>query len=1112
VNNAERVSGLTAAEKRALLARLVRERDLEPKTFPLSYAQERLWFLDRLAPGTPCYNTSVAVYVDQPLDLAVMERALNEMIRRHGALRTNFKEVAGAPVQVVAARLTLPLQVIDIPPLPDAERQAEVLRLATEEARRPYNLAADPLLRVTVLRLDEQHSVFLLGMHHIIADGWSMSVFARELIALCTAFSLGLPSPLPEVRVQYADFAVWQRNWLQGDVLDSQLRYWKKQLANLPALELPTDHPRPAVPGFGGATREFLLPASLGTALTTLAREEGATLFMTLLAGFTVLLHRYSSQDDVVVGAPIANRERTEIEGMIGFFVNMLPMRANLAGNPSFRELLRRVRDMAVDAYAHQSIPFEKVVEAVQPERDLSRNPLFQVTFQLFKSPDSGAGQDLSAPRVVPVDSGIAIFDIAFDSYETAEGIRGQFQYSTDLFDATTIARMVDHLQVLLDNIAADPDRPIGSVPMMTVAERDCVLTEWNQTSASYPADTCVHHLFEERARQMPHRLALAWDGGRFTYAEVDRRADDLAERLQRSGVGTGSIVAVLAERSPELVISMLAVFKAGAIYLPLDASYPRERLAFVLEDSGSAAILAAETLLNRLPALTPPVLGVSWNDSGPGAHDVRREQRRVDPESLAYAIYTSGSSGQPKGVEIGHRGLVNLATWHRRTYGVTADDRATLIANPAFDASVWEMWPYLTTGASIHIPSDAVRAVPAHLVQWIADTGITLCFLPTPLAEAVLQETWPADVALRSLLTGGDRLRQPPKRLPFLLFNHYGPTENTVVTTSCEITEADPLRLPPIGVPISNTVAHVLDRSLNPVPVGIAGELYIGGDGLARGYLNRPELTVRSFVPSPFSSGARLYRSGDLVRRRADGQLEFLGRADSQVKVRGFRVELGEIEAALSRHPAVKESVVVAADERLVAYVVTRAEARPSAAEDVESLAPVLRGFLQEVLPDYMVPSAFVPLNAIPVTANGKVDRRVLPALERSRQHAGLAAPRTEVERALAAIWQDLLGVEHVGIDDNFFEAGGHSLLTIRLHARMKDAFGVDVSMMDLFRSPTIRDLAKLVTEDVVPDTVVADAHERADKQRTAIVHGQQRAEERVSASTPQVTHGQVV
>ena len=1513
--DAQTLASLSGEEKRALLARLVGEKRLEPQRFPLSYAQERLWFLHRLAPENPCYNTSVAIHIEQPLDLAIVGRALNEVIRRHGALRTNFKEVDGVPFQVVSPQLTLPLRVIDIPDLPEPERQAEVLRIATEEARRPYDLAVDPLVRVVFLRLGERHHVFVLGMHHIISDGWSMSVFARELTALCAAFSLGQPSPLPELRVQYADFAVWQRNWLHGDVLSRQLSYWKKQLGGLPPLELPTDHPRPAVPSFRGATHEFLIPAVLVTRLTALGRDEGVTLFMTMLAAFSTLLQRYSSQDDIVVGAPIANRERTEIEGLIGFFVNMLPMRTNLSGDPSFRDVLRRVREMCLEAYAHASIPFEKLVEELQPERDPSRNPLFQVTFQLFSPLDPNAGQDLSATRLVPVDAGTTIFDLAFDAIEIVEGIRGQFQYSTDLFTSSTIANMATHLRVLLEAIATNADRRISSLPMMTLAERTRVLGEWNRTEAEFPRDTCVHHVFESQAEQHPNRLALASGSVQLTYGELNERAQRLAARLRSEGVGPGSLVGVLAERSPELVVAILAVLKAGAAYVPLDPSYPRDRLAFMIADSKAVALVTEERLLDRLPDTDAPVLCVD-RERERLETEVKAPYGRVDPESLAYVIYTSGSTGQPKGVAIRHRGLMNLVTWHLRAYSVTPSDRGTLVASPAFDASVWEMWPYLTAGASLHIPDDATRAVPSSLVRWLVDAGITVCFLPTPMAEGVLDEPWPARAALRALLTGGDKLRYPrASHLPFRLYNHYGPTESTVVTTACEVCPNDWRTAPPIGLPIANTFAYVLDRHLNPVPVGLPGELYIGGEGLARGYWGQPDLTTRSFIWSPFDQSTRMYKTGDLVRRRADGQLEFLGRTDDQVKLRGFRIELGEIETALNEHPAVQEGVVVAREGRLLAYVVPRAawrsspdghvaqwqklfdqtvgesfsprdptfditgwnssytglpipdeqmkeqvertverilrlrpgrvmelgcgsglllfrvapscreyhgldfsrlsldrlqerlresslpqvrlrhataddlaatgedrfdtvilnsvaqyfpdvdylvrvleravaavasgghvfvgdvrslplletlhtsvevsrassamslaelrhrverrlaqeeelviapdlfaalplhlprvsevrvlakrgrhhneltrfrydvilkvsdapverpaeetkdwsavgslaalrelllearskalvlrgipdartheevrlvqrlaelppsatvgdlraqlegrsEARsvdpedlfalggelsfdtdigwqpsstiggfdarltrrlgaevpvnglstvrptviqpwrayandPLTAVSAEALTPALRSFLAEKLPDHMIPSAIVPLKALPMTSNGKVDRSVLPAPEPRRMlstRAGVA-PRTEVERKLALIWQDLLGLDRVGVDDNFFEAGGHSLMMIRLQVRINEAFGTEIAVLDLFRSPTIRALAALVTrEPSITTAAPTGADERADKQREAIVRNAKRVDERGIQPESQVSHEQSV
>ncbi len=1074
VSHTQSVDQLSVSQKRELLAQLVREKQATPRIFPVSYAQRRLWFLERLVPGNPCYNTSMAIHIDQPLDLDVLSRALNEIVRRHGVLRTNFNEVNGEPVQIVAPRMTLRLRVLDISDLEEPKRQEEVLRIATEEARRPYNLVIDPLVRATVLRLNNRHYVFLLGMHHIVSDGWSMSVFARELTELCTAFYLGQPSPLPELSVQYADFAVWQTKWLQGDVLARQLGYWKKKLANVPALNLPMDHARPPVSSFRGSTHAFLLPVSLSTALTALGRDEGATLFMTLLAAFKTLLHRYSGQSDLVVGAPIANRERSEIEGLIGFFVNMLAMRTDLSGNPSFRDVLRRVREAALEAYANQSVPFEKLIEELQLERDPSRNPLFQVTFQLFKRPDSVAGQQLPA-RLLPVEVGTAIFDLAFDACETPEGIMCHFQYSTDLFAAATIARMVDHLRVLLEGIVNNPDARISTLPILTDTEQRHLL-KWNQTAADYFRDTCVHHLFEKQVKQNPHALAVASEARQLTYSQLNEIAEDFAVYLRHLGVGPGSLVAILADRSAELVIGTLAVFKTGAAFVPLDPAYPKERLAFMLEVSNSSVLLTQERFLECAPAFGKPT--VCLDRSLPTFENTNYSSlHRVDPKSTAYLIFTSGSTGQPRGVESHHHGLLNLVIWHQRTYTVTADDRATLVASPAFDASVWEVWPYLTAGASIHIPDEETRATPHKLARWMVEHGITLSFLPTPIAENVLREPWPANVSLRALLTGGDKLRRPPpKDLPFRLYNHYGPTENSVVTTWCEVNSDDKQAAPPIGLPIANTSVHVLDRYLNPVPVGVHGELYIGGEGLARGYFGRPELTAQSFITSPWDTATRLYKTGDLVRRLDDGNLEFLGRVDHQVKLRGFRIELGEIEFALNEHEAVNESLVVCRDDRLVAYVVPNEQSSANQsgvssnndlleADSAERLSRILRSFLKEKLPNHMIPSAFVPLMAFPINANGKIDREALPALGTTTGY-GVVAPQTKLEKTLAVIWQDLLGLDQVGVDDNFFEAGGHSLLMIKLSARISEEFETEVSMLDLFRYPTIRSLAKLLSD----------------------------------------------
>jgi amino acid adenylation domain-containing protein len=929
--------------------------EVELAAYPVSFAQQRLWFLDQLQPGSPFYNLPVAVRLQVPLSAALLERSLNECVRRHESLRTTFAVVNRQPCQVIAPELSVPLPVVDLRHLGRAERQAEAARLATAEARQPFDLATGPLLRARLVRLGRDDHVLLLAVHHIVSDDWSMGVLWKELAACYAAFAAGRPSPLPELPIQYLDFALWQRDWLQGEVLQRQVDYWSRQLADLPALQLPTDHPRPAVSGFRGAFLPVRLPPRLSAALRALSQREGATLFMTLLAAFQALLARYTGQRDIAVGSPIANRTRAELEGLIGFFVNTLVLRTSLEGDPTFRELLARVRAMALEAYAHQDLPFEKLVEELQPERDLSRNPLYQVVFQLFTPPT--ATQPGASLPMLEVKRGTAIFDLAFTLTDSAGGLSGGIEYSTELFEPATVERLAAHFQVLLEGIVADPDARLSTLPLLTPAERRRLLVEWNRTAAPVPDGPCVHELVSAQAARTPDAAAVVEGEHRLPYAELEARARALAGRLRALGVGPEVPVGVCMERGADLVVALLGVLHAGGAYLPLDPSYPAERLAFLVEDAAVPVLLTQPHLRTRLEPLVPAgtaVLGPE--ETAPGAQGGRARPAGggARPANLAYLIYTSGSTGRPKGVMVSHAGLRNLVAWHRREYRVAPGDRTTQVATPAFDASTWEIWPALAAGATLHVPDDATRAAPDALAAWLAAEAIDLSFLPTPLAEAVLAAPTPPGIRLRALLTGGDRLtRVPPQALPFPLVNHYGPTENSVVATRApvEVPAAD-AAAPPIGRPIDNVRVYVVDRWMNPVPVGVPGELLIGGEGLARGYLREPALTAERFVPDPFGEepGSRLYRTGDLVRHRPDGSLEFLGRLDHQVKVRGVRIEPGEIEAALRGHPAVADAVVVPREDvpgepRLVAYVVPdpahsgadETEARDGAEDRVE-------------------------------------------------------------------------------------------------------------------------------------------------------------------------------
>lgn len=906
--------------------------------FPLSFAQQRLWFLDRMAPGNSFYNIAAAYRLSGRLDQTALTRALSEIVTRHEALRTTFPAKDGVPSQVISLPSAVSLPLIELGGVSSEELEAEARRLVAEEAGRPFDLTRGPLLRVRLLRFHAEDHVLVLVVHHIVADRWSLGVFTRELAALYAAFVEGQSSPLPPLPIQYGDFSVWQRGWLQGEVLESQVEYWRGQLEGMATLQLPTDRPRPPALSYCGASRAVVLPVPLCESLGALSRAQGTTLFMTLMTAFQALLARYTGQDDICVGTPIANRMQVETQALIGFFVNTLVIRTDCSRDPSFVELLAQVRQTALEAYAHQDLPFEQLVEELQPTRDPSRHPLVQVVFQLFQADAATpllGGQELSSGgltlRPFEVANPGAKFDLALNLTGTADGIHGALEYATDLFDHTTADRFLAHFIRLLESVVRDPQRRLSTLELLSGDERRQLVLDWNDTAAEIP-EACIHDLVQAQAECTPDAMAVVEAGSALTYRELEARSNRLAHHLRGLGVGPGVLVGVCLERSLELVVGLLGVLKAGGAYLPLDPGYPAARLGFMVRDSGAPVVLSVSRLIGRLPAGIADAVLLDSDWPGISALPAISPLGGATPEDLAYVIYTSGSTGAPKGVMVEHRGLVNLATWHCREYGVGPEDRASLLASVGFDASVWELWPYLVAGAAVAVAGAEIPVSAEATCQWLAEEGITIGFLPTSLAEAVLADERSARLPLRCMLTGGDRLRRRPSSVhPFVLVNHYGPTECTVVATAGVVLQAGSEAGPPtIGRPIANTEVYVLDDRLEPVPIGVPGELCLGGIGLARGYLGRRALTAERFVPHPFSSrsGARIYRSGDRVRFRGDGTLEFLGRFDDQVKIRGYRIETGEVEAALIGHPGVREAVVMArengaADPRLVAYVV---------------------------------------------------------------------------------------------------------------------------------------------------------------------------------------------
>ena len=1064
---------------------LPRDREL-----PLSFAQERLWFLDQLEPDSPAYNIPAAVRIRGSLNVTALEQSVNDIVRRHKALRTTFATVDGEPVQVIAPAKPLSLVSLDLRALPEDEREAEALRLATEEAQRPFDLAQGPLLRATLLRLGEEEHIALLTMHHIASDGWSMGVLIREVAALYQAFSTGEPSPLPELPIQYADFAVWQRQWLQGEVLEAQLAYWKQQLADIPVLELPTDRPRPAIQTSRGAHQSLELSQTLTEALKALSRQEGVTLYMTLLAVFKALLHRYTGQDDIVVGSPIANRNRTEIEGLIGFFVNTLVLRTDLSGDPSFRELLGRVREVALGAYAHQDLPFEKLVEELQPERDMSHTPLFQVMFVFQNTPMEVLELPDLTLSPLEIETRIAQFDLALFMEDIEQGLIEVLEYNTDLFDAATIARLLGHFQALLESIVANPDQRLSDLPLLTEAERRQLLVEWNDTQAEYPKDACIHQLFEAQVERTPDAVAVVLpstdpersEDGQLTYRELNRQANQLAHRLRAMGVGPEVRVGMCVERSLEMAVGFLGTLKAGGAYVPLDPAYPKERLAFMLEDLQTPVLLTHQRLMTRLPEYETQVICLD-SDWETIAHESDENPASgVTADNLAYVIYTSGSTGKPKGVMIQHTSLVSYTETACDEYAVKPSDRILQFASLSFDASAEEIYPCLVRGATLVLRTDSMLSSASVFLQTCQHRALTVLNLPTAywheLTARLDAEILTFPPSVRLVIIGGERAlperlaawrQHVGQRVP--LMNTYGPTEATIVATMCQLTgsaEADTV-LPevPIGRAIRNVQTYVLNRHLQPMPIGIRGELHIGGVGLSRGYLDRPELTAEQLVPNPFSDepGARLYKTGDLARYLPDGNIEFLGRIDHQVKVRGFRVELGEIETVLGQHPAVREIVALAredlpGDKRLVAYVVPNQEAPPTASE--------LRGFAQDKLPGYMVPSTFVTLDTLPLTPSSKVDRQALPAPDRARPElaGALVAPRDTLEFQLTRIWEAALNIQPIGVRDDFFKLGGHSLLAVRLFALIEKGLGRRLPLAMLFQGATVEHLASLLRQ----------------------------------------------
>ncbi|WP_250125832.1 non-ribosomal peptide synthetase [Chroococcidiopsis sp. CCMEE 29] len=1042
--------------------------------FPASFAQQRLWFLNQLAPENPFYNVSAGIRLCGKVNLTALEQTFNEIARRHESLRTTFALVEGQLMQIIVPHVNLPLTTIDLQAIPANERERIAKQLAIQEAQRPFNLTTGPLLHLKVLTLQETEAILLLMLHHIVADGWSLGVLLRELGTLYAAFSLGQPSPLPELPIQYADFAQWQRQWLQGNVLESQLAYWRQQLKQMPVLELPSDRPRPPVPTYRGATQPFALSQPLTQAIEVLSQQEQASLFMTLLAAFQTLLYRYTGQTDIAVGSLIANRPRRELEGLIGFFVNSLVLRTDLSGNPTFRELLSRVRDVAFGAYAHQDLPFEQLVQELTPQRDLSRHPLFQVAIALQNTPiDALALAGLQLEQF-EFDSGTARLDLELQLWQSPAGLQGQITYSTDLFEQTTIARMLGHFQTLLQGIVCNPEQRIAELTLLTAAEQQ-LLIEWNDIRQGVGDRQCFHRRFEAQAQLTPDAIAVVCEDEQLTYQGLSARSNQLAHYLQTLGAGPEVLVGICVERSCEMIVAVLAILKAGSAYVPFDPTYPPARLEFMLEDTQVPIIVTQEQWQATFAERSLPVC-LDRDAAAIAQQPQHNVTSTVTSTNLAYAIYTSGSTGKPKGVLIEQRGLTNLAHAQRQVFDLQSSDRILQFASLSFDASIFEIVMALQVGATLYLAKQESRLGTA-LVKFLQKNAITTVTLPPTVLRGLPVADLPA---LKTIISAGEACSSEVVAgwagFGRRFFNAYGPTEATVWSTVAEIGHSG--IKPPLGRAIANTQLHVLDADLQPVAVGIPGELYIGGDSLARGYLNRPELTAERFIPNPFGetsalmSANRLYKTGDLVRYHSDGSLEFLGRIDDQVKIRGYRIELGEIETVLSQHPAIQETAVAVhedrgVNQRLVAYIVFK----------VEKLTPTeLRHYLQEKLPEYLIPSAFVVLELLPLTPNGKIDRNTLRCLHPpAEQRDTLVTPRTPTEEKLAKLWAQVLGLEQVSVDDNFFTVGGDSLLAMQLIEQVQQQFQQEFPLSNLFLAPTIAQLATLLGQPLASTSSTA-------------------------------------
>ncbi|MCT7951959.1 amino acid adenylation domain-containing protein [Ancylothrix sp. C2] len=1050
------------------------DQETEVFIFPASFAQNRLWFLNQLAPANPFYNVTAGLQITGPLNITALQQTLNEIIRRHETLRTTFVMQNGQLLQLIHPNLTLPLPIINLQNIPATEQQKQTQKIATEEAKKPFDLATGPLFKTTLLQLSEAQFILLLNLHHIVADGWSIGVLIQEFATLYTNFQKNQPLTLPQLPLQYADFSEWQRQYLQGEILETQLNYWQQKLKEITPLNLPTDRPRPPLPTYKGAKQHLTLSPPLTQALKTLSRQQNVTLFVTLLAAFKTLLYRYTQQEDITIGSPIANRNQSEIEPLIGFFVNSLVLRTNLTGNPTFQELLNRVKQTTIEAYTHQDLPFEKLVEKLQPERDPSRNPLFQISFSLQNTPI----QTLQLPELtlqpLEIETGTAKLDLEFHIWEELEIIKCQIIYSTDLFNQNTIARMAEHFQTLLQAIAAHPNQPLSHLQILAPDEQHQILIKFNQNQFQPTTPNnqkLFHQHFETQVEKAPEAVAIVWENQQITYRQLNNKANQIAHHLQKLGVLPDVLVGICLERSPELIAALLGILKAGGGYLPLDPNYPEDRLKFILEDTQISLLITHSSLaptFNHIEENKKTKLSIICIDKPLEKTTQKNPTTNLTPDNLAYVIYTSGSTGTPKGVLIEHRGLNNLIQAQKQIFNPQPHHRILQFASLSFDASIFEIVMALANGATLYLGKKESLLPGQPLISFLKRHSITHITLPPAVLKLLPNDELPA---LQTIICAGetctpDIVKKWATNRTFI--NAYGPTETTVWASFAEI--IDTSKNPPIGRPIPNTKLYILDKNLQPVPVGIPGELYISGAGVARGYLNRPALTAEKFIslspPFPIpNSPSPIYKTGDLARYLPDGNIEFLGRIDQQVKIRGHRIELEEIETLLTQHPNIKQTAVIVlenpdSNKRLIAYTTHHQFPAPSPQE--------LRNFLKEKLPQFMLPNTFICIDSFPLNSNGKIDRHRLTSPEffnNTSDNKTFIAPRTPAEINLAKIWAEILNTQQISITDNFFEAGGDSLTAVKLLDQIRTTFNRDFPLSFLFLNPTLEALAKTLT-----------------------------------------------